>query len=296
MAIQLIHFSDCGPVRTTNQDAYCAFSTNTWVGTYSLLVVCDGMGGLSQGEVASATVVQDFANWFIQELPVRLQEGTLSPEAVFASWNQTLQECHHRLKRAAEIRQIRWGTTLSLVLLTPDSYYVLHIGDSRVYLENGAELQLLTKDQTLAMRELEAGRISAEQYAQDPRKNVLLQCIGDRFITPAFRIGIRPACGSVLLCSDGFYHTIPQAELHQILLRTNGREELQQQVFQLAARARQWGETDNMTVVILRWDNTPSHSQSTLPLSKQETTTVIHRMDCVAKVISIHAKPLQAGI
>lgn len=292
MAIQLIHFSDCGPVRTANQDAYCAFSANTAAGTYSLLAVCDGMGGLSQGEVASATVVQDFADWFVQQLPVGLRESGLAPEAVFASWNQTLQGCHQRLKRAAEARQIRWGTTLSMILLTPDSYYVLHIGDSRIYLENGTELQMLTKDQTLAMWELEAGRLCAEQYAQDPRKNVLLQCIGDRSVTPAFRIGARPARGAVLLCSDGFYHTAAQEELHRILVQAGDRAALQQQVFRLADRARRWGETDNMTAVILRWDEAPSCRQSTLSLSVPEAA---HEMDCVAKVVSIHAKPLQAG-
>ena len=293
MAIQLIHFSDCGPVRATNQDAYCAFSANTVAGPFSLLAVRDGMGGLSNGEVASAPVIQDFSDWFVQQLPALLQDNRLLPEKVFASWNRMLQDCHNRLKQSALAQQIRWGTTLSAVLLTPDSYYVLHIGDSRAYLEDGTELQLLTKDQTLAMREFEAGNISSEQYERDPRKNVLLQCIGDRTITPAFRIGQKPICGAVLLCSDGFYHTVQQEEMHQMLIGTSTRAELQQEVGQMVARARHLGETDNITTVILRWDGTPSSQRSTLPLSVSDENVKTDAMDCVAKVISIHARPLE---
>lgn len=292
MAIQLVHFSDCGPVRAKNQDAYCALAADTAVGQFSLLAVCDGMGGLSNGEVASATVIQDFTTWFTRKLPMLLKNGRLQSGEVFSSWNDMLQESHNRLKRFAAARQISWGTTLSAVLLTEDTYYVLHVGDSRAYLDDGETLQLLTKDETLAMRELEAGRISADQYAQDPRKNVLLQCIGYQSVTPGFRMGDRPASGALLLCSDGFYHTVAPEEAHQILSHAGTRAEMNQYVRQLAVRARRMGETDNMTAVILRWDNAPSRRESTVPLAVPEMLPQADEMDFLAKVISIHATPL----
>lgn len=291
MSTQLVHYSDVGPVRASNQDAYCAFIANTAAGSIALVAVCDGMGGLSSGEVASATVIQGFADWFCVQLPLLVQDGALRPEELFASWNRMLQDCHNRLKQAAAARQIRWGTTLSVVLLTPDSYYLLHVGDSRAYLEGGGALQLLTRDQTLAMRELEAGSLPAEQYAQDPRRNVLLQCIGDHTFTPDFRIGERPDCGAVLLCSDGFYHTVQPQELHTMLAGASDRNNLQQQVTALAARARDLGETDNITAVIFRWDDTPSERHDTLALPSAGNCPATD-MNCVAKVVSLHARPL----
>ena len=75
MAMQIVHYSDCGPVRPANQDAYCVFSADTAQGPVSMLAVCDGMGGLSSGEVASATVIRAFADWFRLELPLLLRRA-----------------------------------------------------------------------------------------------------------------------------------------------------------------------------------------------------------------------------
>lgn len=289
MAMQIVHYSDCGPVRPANQDAYCVFSADTAQGPVSMLAVCDGMGGLSSGEVASATVIRAFADWFRLELPLLLQAGPLRAEPVSAGWNSVLRGCHARLRQAAAARQIRWGTTLSLVLLTAGEYYLLHVGDSRAYLDDGAAALQLTPDQTLAMRELEAGRLSPADYVQDPRRNVLLQCIGDQSVSPFFRVGEKPRSGAVLLCSDGFYHTVRPEELHAALAGPGTRADLQQQIWALADRARSLGETDNITAVALRWDGAPAARRATLSLGQGAAPG---GLECAAKVICINAEPV----
>lgn len=72
---------------------------------------------------------------------------------------------------------IMLGTTVSAILMMNDSFYIVHVGDSRVYeLKEG--LRILTKDQTFVAREIAAGRMTPEEAKVDPRRSVLLQCVG----------------------------------------------------------------------------------------------------------------------
>lgn len=290
MAMQLVHYTDCGPVRPVNQDAYCALVADTPAGPVSLLAVCDGMGGLSSGEVASATVIHAFAFWFEQRLPGLLQGGALHAAPLSDSWNQLLKDCHHRLRQEAARRGIQWGTTLSLILLTRDAYYLLHVGDSRIYLQDGPVICQLTQDQTLAMQQVASGAIDPGAYEQDSRRNVLLQCVGNRSLSPFFRIGDKPRSGAVLLCSDGFYHTLRPEDLRLALTPARARSGWQQTVTALAQAGRRSGETDNITAVGLRWDDQPSPRQSTLPLWGAGGAP--RTLDFRAKVICTHAQPI----
>lgn len=288
MATQLVHYTDCGPVRPANQDAYCALLAHTAAGPASLLAVCDGMGGLSSGEVASATVIYTFAQWFGDEFPGLLQGGVLRPEALSDSWNARLRDCHQRLRREAERRGIRWGTTLSLFLGVGGMYYLLHVGDSRIYLQEGNAVRQLTQDQTLAMQQVAQGSIAPDAYERDERRNVLLQCIGNRALSPTFCMGRMPDSGAVLLCSDGFCHTMQPTDLARAMQPTGSRARWQQVLLELAQAARRKGETDNITVVGLRWDNASAAGQQTLPLWGTEPAAFGFR----AKVIGINADPI----
>ena len=61
--------TDVGTVKTTNQDSVCVKIAETPYGQTALAMICDGMGGLEKGELASATVINEFGNWFVNELP-----------------------------------------------------------------------------------------------------------------------------------------------------------------------------------------------------------------------------------
>lgn len=290
MGIQLVHYTDCGPVRPANQDAYCALLADTQAGPISLLAVCDGMGGLSSGEVASATVIFAFVQWFQECLPKLAACGTLRPEQLSDSWNEVLRDCHRRLKTEADCRGIRWGTTLSLILMTRKEYYLLHVGDSRIYLADDAAILQLTQDQTLAMQKVTSGTIAPETYEQDARRNILLQCIGNRSLSPTFRMGEKPRTGAVLLCSDGFCHTLQPADLRRAMMPTASRTQWQDVLAGLADRARQKGETDNITVVALRWDDLPAAYQATLPLI--QAAQPADHFSFRAKVVCTNAEPI----
>ena len=252
MSLQLVHFSNCGGYRPTNQDGYCVRVSLTSAGLVSMLAVCDGMGGMNGGEIASSTVIHSLGVWF-DNFSQCLTPEQLTPETVSAELNRIVEEQHSMLLAYGEKRDWHIGTTLSVILLTRARYFLLHVGDSRIYLTDAWETRQLTRDQTLAMQELEAGHITADEYRYDSRQNVLLQCVGDRSVSPVFLIGETPQEGGVLLCSDGFYHTVRQNEVHKAMRRPGGREAMRQCLLALANRAREQGERDNITCVAYRW-------------------------------------------
>lgn len=64
--------TDVGIAKDTNQDSILIKHADSQVGELVLAVICDGMGGLAKGELASATVIREFSRWFDEELPFEL--------------------------------------------------------------------------------------------------------------------------------------------------------------------------------------------------------------------------------
>ena len=110
---------------------------------------------------------------------------------------------------------MRMGTTVAALLLMPGQYHIVNVGDSRVYLLDQA-LHQLTKDQTFVQREMELGRMTGEEAARHPQRNVLLQCVGaSDTIEPDFFSGPIGQKVSFLLCTDGFRHALSPEEIYQ---------------------------------------------------------------------------------
>ena len=77
--------TDVGIVKDINQDSLTLKIAQTSHGEAVFTVVCDGMGGLKQGEVASASVVNAFQDWFYNIFPQKLKYG-ISDEQIRADW------------------------------------------------------------------------------------------------------------------------------------------------------------------------------------------------------------------
>ena len=75
------------------------------------------------------------------------------------------------------------GTTAAVLLLAQHRYFILNIGDSRVY-ELTDRVWQMTKDQTFIQREMDMGRMTPEEARKDSRRNVLLQCVGASDLNP----------------------------------------------------------------------------------------------------------------
>ncbi len=245
--------TDAGIKKKTNQDSLLLQQAQTDYGNVLLAVVCDGMGGLSKGEVASAEVIRAFAQWFRQDFPAILYHG-LQPEALRDSWIQLVLEVNNRIARYGESASVSLGTTCVAFLALDNVYYIMNVGDSRVYLISD-NLYQLTKDQTYVQREMDAGRMTYEQAMRDPQRNVLLQCIGiGDAVRPDFFTGALAANQCFLMCSDGFRHVLEPAEIFRLLgpaVAMDGTT-IKNNLIQLTELNKQRMETDNISALLIR--------------------------------------------
>lgn len=205
--------SNTGTTKSVNQDSLTVKVANTPYGEAALAVLCDGMGGLEQGEVASSVVVRTYEQWFLRELSPFLAKG-FSEEALAQTWRKMANSCNARIMDYSKIKNTPMGTTLTVMLLLDGHYYICHVGDCRVYVM-GNGMEQLTSDQTYVAREVALGHMTAEQARNDARRNVLLQCIGTvSTVEPDFMCGEIYDGDSFLLCSDGFRHELSEQEMY----------------------------------------------------------------------------------
>ena len=210
------------------------------------------MGGLQQGEFASKTVVEAFKAWGKEHL-ADYALGEFVDAEIRREWTELVNRCNQYLHAYGRERGISLGTTLTVLLMTEERYYIMNIGDSRAYaLEAG--IRQLTRDHTVVQREVDLGKLSAYDAEKDSRRNILLQCIGaSDQIYPDFFFGAPEPKATYLLCSDGFRHEVSGEELYQVLQR-NRRESLEDLESALKILLR-WNlerqERDNLTAIAI---------------------------------------------
>lgn len=248
-------YTDVGVKKAVNQDSLCVRrAVIPDVGETVLAVVCDGMGGLAMGELASATVVNAFGRWFDRHLPILPTICGSDFSQIRAQWLVLIDECHHAMLDYSAANCVQLGTTVSTFFAYSDHYITLTIGDSRIY-ERTGRLTQLTQDQSLVAREIVAGRISEEESRHHPQRNVLLQCVGiGGEIVPAFTEGRVRHDALYLLCSDGFVHELSPEEMGNRLQATllNSKDDLTHALCDLTELCKGRGETDNITAVLVK--------------------------------------------
>lgn len=245
--------SDKGNVRRTNQDSLCIKVASTTIGNIAMGVVCDGMGGLTKGELASATVIKAFAHWFDNVLPNMI--GNLSINSIRESWSKLIKKQNKKLIDYGASRGINIGTTITAMLIVDDDFWVIaHVGDSRAYRIKD-NIEMLTEDQTVVQLEVRRGKLTPEEAEYDSRNNLLLQCCGCfDDVTPIFSYGNVDRNCVYMLCSDGFRHRITPGEMHEFLNPVvNYNENIMQiNAMKLVELNKFRKEDDNISVLLIR--------------------------------------------
>lgn len=245
--------TDIGITKSTNQDSLSVKVINTPQGRMAFAILCDGMGGLDKGEVASASVIRAFDAWVHNELPV-LCEAPIEESTLRSQWDKIVAEQNKLIGGYGARQGIRLGTTAVIMLLTQTRYYIMNVGDSRAYeLTDG--LKQLTNDQTFVAREVALGNMTEEQAQTDERRNVLLQCIGaSDEVYPDMFFGDVQSNAVYMLCSDGFRHEITAEEIYEklqpnVLFDDNAMSKHATELIELN---KQRQERDNISVLMVR--------------------------------------------
>lgn len=245
--------TDAGIVKETNQDSVCIkIAELEKYGQVAMAVICDGMGGLSKGELASATVIRRFSSWFEKELPKRIDN--FSWQSLSDEWARIIREQNEKLLQYGKSVNVNLGTTLSAMLIVNGKYMIAHVGDTRIY-EISDSVKQLTEDQTYINREIKAGRMTPQEAAVNPKRNMLLQCVGaSREVNPDILYGNIAANTVYMICSDGFRHVLTDAEIYENFNPTNinSTQAMKQNSDYLIDVVKKRNERDNITVALLK--------------------------------------------
>ncbi|MBA4156470.1 MAG: serine/threonine-protein phosphatase [Gemmatimonadetes bacterium] len=217
----------------------------------ALLLVVDGMGGVSGGSLAS-----------------RLAVVTVYAELLIhwgADRNHTPRQFAQRLQEAMEQANTRiyqeglrspqyygMGTTATAVGILSGFLYLAQVGDSRAYLVRGEQTIQLTRDQSLIQELLDSGMLTEEEAEHSDQRNMVLQALGAK---PEVSVDLTyqelRRHDVVVLCTDGLYRVVSQEEIAQAVARTVDRAAL---ISELVSLANARGGPDNITLLIVDAD------------------------------------------
>lgn len=241
--------TDVGTKKEVNQDSVLIKKMSAPIGPMALAVLCDGMGGLQYGEVASMSIISAFSQWADYVLP-ELARQDIPDHVLRTQWEDLLRLEHEKLAAASARLGAQSGSTVVALLVTQTRYYALNIGDSRLYrLDRG--LTQLTRDHTVVEGEIQRGNLTARQAESSPMRSVLTRCVGvGAGPRPDMFFG-RPEGGETfLLCSDGFRHRVSGEEIYQALRPEGGplsRDDTLLALRYLIDENKRRGERDNIS-------------------------------------------------
>src|SRR6478672_6299894 len=224
--------------RPLNEDSYLADAER------GIFVVADGVGGAEAGEVASQTAVDVLNDAFH-----KVKDGEDVEDLMELAIQRANSSIHQMAQDNARFSMM--ATTLVALHLDGNRATIGHVGDSRLYrLTPDGQLLRETDDHSVVEEEVRAGRMTPEQAANHPSKNVISRALGAENSVEADMKVIEVEDGSAfLLCSDGITRHIPDNELRQVLMSAASPTELCEE---MKRRCYQRGAEDNLTAVVVQ--------------------------------------------
>jgi len=215
-----------------------------------LMTIADGMGGHEQGEVAAEIAVTEITRRFQHEARNRLKK----PSDFLVS---AIQSAHLAIvSHAVEKNLLECPrTTCVACLVQGGCAYWAHAGDSRLYLLRRGELIASTQDHSRVQQMIDAGALTPEAAARHPDRNKIFSCLGG-VVPPQIAIGREfplQTGDTLMLSTDGFWTQIP-ASILGTMLRKQSVMDLMPGLL-VEAQRRAHGESDNISVVAMTWEN-----------------------------------------
>lgn len=224
-----------GMRRTNNEDAiYINEQKN-------LYLVADGMGGCNAGEVASSTAISAFV-----EAMENAENGETLDKMMSA-----IAQCNKKVyqKSRENVEFLDMGTTLVAVTVENEKMFIVHVGDSRVYLFRENNLQQITTDHSYVMELVKIGGITREEAEVHPKRNIITRAIGIREEVEADTVIEDVKQGDkILLCTDGLSNMVSKGEMTKILIEQCSTEE---KVKKLVVLANEKGGLDNISLILI---------------------------------------------
>ncbi len=242
-----------GAIRDRNEDSCLVYTSETGghftMMPFGLYIVADGMGGHTNGHIASKTASRMMARNVVNKIymPLLADKPNLTPiQEVMADAVRMANTAVYELDESDS------GTTLTTALVLGRRLHVAHVGDSRIYLMTDGELEAITEDHSLVHRLQEVGQLTDEEAAIFQYRHVLLRALGQTEEVDADTfMRLLPRQGKLLLCSDGLCGLVPDEAIETILQQEIPVSETADQLLQAALDA---GGYDNITAIVVAFE------------------------------------------
>jgi len=244
--------SSAGKVRTHNEDALFTMSTQVYLQAQrqalGLYMLADGMGGHVDGERASSLAVQTASQVLLRRFLEPITPDVMQPsdEGVNALLDQAMQAA-----QAAVLASVPGGgSTLTVALVLGRQLYFAHVGDTRLYFyPQSSQVQVLTKDHSVARRLVDLGQLNAAEAQVTPLRNRLFRALGqgEGFAADFGWVALEKPT-RLLLCSDGLWSTLPEAQLLEALQQEPMPADAAWKLVQSANAA---GGSDNISIILV---------------------------------------------
>ncbi|HXG83672.1 MAG TPA: protein phosphatase 2C domain-containing protein [Pyrinomonadaceae bacterium] len=224
--------------RPQNEDSYLEMNER------GLFAVADGVGGAQAGDVASQMAVE-----ILSEAFSNLRENSDAEEMMRVAVeraNESIFQMAHDLPQLATM-----ATTIVALHVSGNIATIGHVGDSRLYrLDTKGNLHRETGDHSVVEEEVRAGRMTSEQAANHPSRNVISRAVGaDSTVEVDMKTIMFEPRTTFLLCSDGITRHIDDAELRELLLSGDTPANIALKMKEICYRR---GAEDNLTAVIAK--------------------------------------------
>ena len=242
-----------GAVRERNDDSALIFESQVGghfnMMPFGLYIVADGMGGHSDGHIASKIASRVASHEIIKNIYLPLLRdmdgGSPTPiQEVLSNAGQKANTAVYEIDPEADS-----GTTLTGALLLGRRLHAFHVGDSRAYLFSDGKLEQITKDHSLVQRLLDVGQLTNEEAAYYEYRHVLLRALGqaDHVEIDTYMRRLPPN-GRLLLCSDGLCGLISDHDMQTIIAENDEIDIAVEELFTAAVAA---GGHDNITAIMV---------------------------------------------
>ena len=210
----------------------------------SIFAVADGVGGAEAGEVASQTAIEVLDEAFRHQT-----EGADIEDLMELAIQRANASIHQMAQEHAKFAMM--ATTIVALHIKGNIATFGHVGDSRLYrLTPDGQLHRETEDHSIVEEEVRAGRMTPEQAANHPSKNVISRALGaEQGVEVDMKTMEVDEGTEFLLCTDGITRHISDNELRQLMVISNSLDEL---CNELKRRCYERGAEDNLTVIAVR--------------------------------------------
>jgi protein phosphatase len=222
-------------------------NSNQSIGVYA---VADGMGGHKNGDLASKIAIQTVYIEFVKN-NLDLMSGT---DIVFRTSHieNILGSCTLSAHKRVSEEVPGGGTTLTIGVIFQDQVVIAHIGDSRAYFVDAkGDLKLLTRDHSIVSRMQELGKLTEEQAAAHPQRNVLYRALGQiEYTEPDLYSYSLLDSSNLLICSDGLWGIISEKQISTLITESQTPQIACTKLIEAANRA---GGPDNISAIVVRF-------------------------------------------